>query len=106
LTLPKPAETACGSPKTLGEPNLQWIDEVRKRYAARGVKVLVMASPIPSCDTQIPIYREALQSHLDGELSTLPISMFNDSDRHFTHDGSQVVSELVAKKIRAAETDR
>jgi tRNA isopentenyl-2-thiomethyl-A-37 hydroxylase MiaE len=67
-----------------------------------GVKVLVLVSPIPECDSQRDVYGE-LTPHLDGELSTLPVGLFNDSDRHYTLDGAGVVSGIVARKILALE---
>jgi len=103
LTLPKPAETACGEPKPLGAPeDFGWIDEARTRYSAMGVKVLVLASPIPECDSQREIYRN-LAPHVDGGPLTLPVGLFNDSDRHYTREGSDTVSAMVAQKILALE---
>jgi hypothetical protein len=99
LTLPKPSESACGVPKLLGQSDFAWAETARRRYTAMGVTVLVEVSPIPVCDTQVSIYRENLRSHLSGEVSTLPIEMFNDSERHFTVDGARLVSELIANKI-------
>jgi hypothetical protein len=103
LTLPKPPETACGEPKPLGAPvDFGWIDEARKKYTAQGVKVLVLASPIPECDSQREIYRN-LAPHVDGGPLPLPIGLFNDSDRHYTREGSDAVSAMVAQKILALE---
>ena len=103
LTMPKPSETACGDPKPLGSPaDFGWIDDARKRYSAQGVKVLVLVSPIPECDSQREIYRE-LAPHVDGGPSTLPVGLFNDSDRHYTREGSEAVSAMVAQKILALE---
>jgi hypothetical protein len=66
------------------------------------VKVLVLVSPIPECDSQRQIYRE-LDSHVDGPSSTLPLELFNDSDRHYTREGADVVSEALARRILALE---
>jgi hypothetical protein len=104
LTMPKPSEGACGGPKSLGgRPDFGWIDEARRRYEAEGVKVLVLVSPIPECDSQREIYRE-LDGQVDGVSTTLPLGLFNDSDRHYTREGSAVVSDMVAQKILALET--
>jgi hypothetical protein len=104
LTLPEPVETTCGPGKALGEPaDFGWVEAARKRYAALGVKVLVIASPIPECDAQFEVYRKALDDHLDGPVTTLPIGLFNDSDRHFTSEGSAVVSDSLARRISALE---
>jgi hypothetical protein len=101
--MPKPPETACGVPKELGAAaGFGWIEEARKRYSAMGVKVFVLASPVPECDSQRAIYRE-LAAHLDGDVVTLPIGLFNDGDRHYTTEGSIVVSDMVAQKILLPE---
>ena len=103
LTMPEPAEVGCGVARPLrAAADFGWIDEARKRYSAEGVKVLVLASPIPECESQKDVYRE-LAPHLDGELSTLPLGLFNDSDRHYTREGAGVVSGIVARKILALE---
>jgi hypothetical protein len=103
LTMPKGPEGGCGEPKPLGAPaDFGWIDEARKRYSAQGVKVLVLVSPTPECDPQKAIYRE-LDAHVDGVSTTLPLELFNDGDRHYTREGSAVVSEMVAQKILALE---
>ncbi len=86
-----------GAPEDFG-----WIDEARKRYSAQGVKVLVLVSPIPECDSQREIYRN-LAPHVDGGPLLLPLELFNDSDRHYTREGSEVVSAMVAQKILALE---
>jgi hypothetical protein len=99
LTLPKPPQKICDSPKTLGAADVAWTDDARRHYSAAGVKVLVTVSPIPDCDTQIEQYRQTLTTHLDEGVSTLPIAMFNDSDRHFTPEGARQVSESVAAEI-------
>lgn len=103
LTMPKGPEGGCGEPKPLGvTADYGWIDEARKRYSAEGVKVLVLLSPIPECDSQKAIYRD-LDSHVDGAISTLPPGLFNDSDRHYTREGADVVSESIARRILALE---
>ncbi len=103
LTMPKASEEACGAAKPLGAPaDFGWIDEARRRYEAEGVKVLVLVSPIPECDSQREIYRE-LDTHVDGVSGTLPLELFNDSDRHYTAEGSGVVSDMVAQKILALD---
>jgi hypothetical protein len=98
LSMPKPSEGACGGAKPLGAADFGWIDEARRRYEAEGVKVLVLVSPIPKCDSQRAIYR-GLDAHVDGVSTTLPLGLFNDSDRHYTREGAEVVSDIVARKI-------
>jgi hypothetical protein len=103
LTIPKGPEGGCGGPRPLGGPaDFGWIDEARRRYEAEGVKVLVLVSPIPECDSQREIYRE-LDAHVDGASTTLPLELFNDSDRHFTRAGSEIVTDSVAQRILALE---
>jgi hypothetical protein len=106
LTLPKPSEIKCGPAKNLGVADFGWIDEARRRYLALGVKMVIAASPVPQCDAEIEVYRHTLTSHLDGPVSMLPLAMFNDSDRHFTVEGSKLVSAGLAEKILTMETAR
>ena len=103
LTLPKPPETDCMTPRKLFREDFGWVEEGRKRYSAEGIKVLVMISPIPECDQQVEVYRRTLASQLGVEINTLPLRMFNDGDRHFTREGSAVVSDSVAQKILLLE---
>jgi hypothetical protein len=103
LSMPKPSERGCGVAKPLGEvADFGWIEEARSRYSAMGAKVLVLVSPIPECDSQREIYR-GLDAHVDGGSSTLPLELFNDSDRHYTREGADVVSDSVARRIMALE---
>ncbi len=105
MTLPKPSETSCGPEKPLPEtPDFGWLDEARRKYSALGVKVLVTVSPIPECDSERATYQSGLDGYLDGEVSTLPLNLFNDSDRHFTREGAAIVSAQVAQEIQALET--
>lgn len=105
LTLPKPSETACGPAKPLPEtPDFAWVEQARQRYTAQGVKVLVTVSPIPDCDSQQATYKADLAGHLDGAVTTLPLKLFNDSDRHFTREGAAIVSAQVAQQILALES--
>jgi hypothetical protein len=103
LTLPKPPEVGCGEAKALETPaDFGWVEDARKRYSAQGVKVLVLVSPIPECDSQQAIFRE-LAAHLDGDVVTLPIGVFNDSDRHYTREGAEIVTDRVAQKVLALD---
>jgi hypothetical protein len=103
LTLPKPAETACEAAKGLPKgTDFGWVEAARKKYSAEGVKVLVTVSPIPECDPQLAIFRRDLAGHIDGEVRTLPISFFNDGNRHFTREGATVVSQMVVQEIQSA----
>jgi hypothetical protein len=104
LTMPKGPEGGCGEPRlTGGALDFGWIDEARRRYEAEGVKVLVLVSPIPECDSQREIYRE-LDAHVDGGTTTLPLGLFNDSDRHYTREGAEIVTDRVAQKILALDS--
>lgn len=103
LTLPKGPEGGCEEPRPLERTaDFGWIDEARQRYEAEGVKVLVLVSPIPECDPQRNIYRE-LDAHVDGVSTTLPPGLFNDSDRHYTREGAEIVTDRVAQKILALD---
>jgi hypothetical protein len=104
LTLPKPSQEKCGPPEIPSVPaDAGWPDEARQRYSALGMKVLVTVSPIPDCDTRLALYRRGISSHVDGEISTMPLSFFNDGDRHYTRDGAELVSTALAQRINALE---
>ena len=105
LTLAKAAQPACEPAKGLPKAaDFGWVEEARRKFSAEGVKVLVTVSPIPECDPQLAIFRKDLAGHIDGEVKTLPISLFNDGNRHFTREGAAVVSETVAQEISAARS--
>ena len=100
MTLATPTETMCVPPRSFeGPPDFSWLDAARKRYEARGTKVLAMVSPIPTCDTQASKYSAELSSHVDIVSWTMPLDLFNDGDRHFTLEGAQQVSTVVGKRI-------
>jgi len=105
LTLAKATQTACDVAKGLPKAaDFGWVEEARRRYMAEGVTVLVTVSPIPECDPQLEMFRRDLAGHIDSEVRTLPISLFNDGNRHFTREGASVVSQMVAQEILAAKS--
>jgi hypothetical protein len=106
LTLPMPVQTDCGRPEFPGVPaDYGWLEEARRRYESMGVKVLVKLSPVPDCDPRVDVYRAGIAAHVDGGVTTMPLSFFNDSLRHFTKDGAKVVSVDLANEIKEMERE-
>ncbi|MDE3103810.1 MAG: hypothetical protein KGK08_01425 [Acidobacteriota bacterium] len=95
LTLPSPAQTACDTvPRALAsQPDLAWLDEMRQRYAAQGIMVVVRASPVPACDPDLVRFQSELAGHVDMNVLPLPITYFNDRNRHMTAEGARVETE-------------
>jgi hypothetical protein len=102
LTLPLPDETTCTMPSTIWAPiDAKWIETVRRTYSAKGIRVLINASPIPDCDRSLEKYRKDLVHFADHELESYPVFMFNDLDRHFSATGRIRASTALAKQILA-----
>jgi hypothetical protein len=104
MTLPYGGQGGCQGDRVLPDAvDFGWVEEARRRYSAMGVTVVVMASPIPECDPMLERYRRELGAHVSGGVTTMPISYFNDSDRHFTREGAMLVSRSVGEKIKNLE---
>jgi hypothetical protein len=105
LSIPKPPASRCQYGEFAFDfpVDTKWIEDVRNKYSARGIKVLVNVSAVPECDKEIAFYRKTLLPHVDDELQVLPISLFNESDRHFTPEGVSVVSTSLSKQIEDLE---
>lgn len=105
MTLPKPVQTECVFHQQVPFVPVDhgWVDEARRRYGAMGIKVLVNVSPIPDCDPRHMDYQRELTPYVDAEVRWLPISYFNDADRHFTLEGAKLISAGVVRQIVAKE---
>jgi hypothetical protein len=92
LDLELPAQTACLAPavRLRGPLDAGWVDDLRQRYEAHGIRVLVRASPVPECDPQRALFQHDLSTLVDGNVEGLPIDLFVGGDRHTTQVGSQV----------------
>jgi hypothetical protein len=102
FTPPSPARKYCEPAAKLKNASETFprslTDEYMSSYAGRSSVVLVDVAPIPSCDTNLVAYSNELRGITSNDLMPLPIGAFND-DRHYTADGSQIVSSLVARQV-------
>ena len=109
FTPPAPARTSCTAPDLLvpaADPQLlrfshDLIADFHRRYATHAGVILVNVAPIPACDANLAAYQADLRGTTSNALESLPITLFND-DRHYTANGSKVVSEAVAGELSAA----
>jgi hypothetical protein len=76
---------------------------MRAEFAKPGTTLFVDVSPIPECDPNLEWHREQTRGLSDNTLRTLPITDYNNVDRHFTAQGAEIVSEQVAQQVLAAE---
>ncbi len=108
FTPPGPARTFCTPPDSRVFPDQQssrfsrdLISGFQHRYAGQAAIVLVNVAPIPACDGNLATYQTELHGITSNSLQALPITLFND-DRHYTADGSRVVSYAVADELNTA----
>lgn len=74
---------------------------LRQHFANSAGHVLVLAAPVPDCDLQFPWLAYHLDPVVDLPVEQYPIQLFNDTDRHFTVEGSSRYSSEIADTIRA-----
>ncbi len=102
FTPPSPARTYCDTAAELTNHSRDFprsvADDYRNSYSDRSSIVLVDVAPIPSCDANLAAYSTELSGVTSNSLQSLPIGAFNDN-RHYTADGSQIVSTLVARQV-------
>ena len=98
LTMPKASEGACGVARPLGTGDFGWIDEARRRYETEGNRRWYWSRLFRSAICRGKFIASWMRMW-DGVSTTLPLELFNDSDRHYTAEGSGVVSSMVAQKI-------
>jgi len=106
FTPPAPARTYCDTATKLtdqssGAFSRMLADDFRSTYSLRSAVVLVDVAPIPSCDDNLAAYTTELNGITSNSLQSLPIEFFNDG-RHYTANGSRVVSNMVAQQINEA----
>ena len=108
LAIPKPPATKCQYGEFTADfpVDTKWIEDVRNKYSALGIKVLVNVSAVPECDQGVAFYRRTLMPHVDDDLQIWPITYFNESDRHFTPDGVKLISTALSKQIEALEEQK
>jgi hypothetical protein len=76
------------------------VEQYREAYADPSRIVLVNVAPIPSCDQNLAAFSSQLNGITSNALLPLPVSLFNDT-RHYTADGSALVSRLVSDELNA-----
>jgi hypothetical protein len=104
FTPPARPATSCEPGATFSNPRAggafprRVVGEYESDYAARSGIVLVNVAPIPSCDQNLAAFSSELNGVTSNSLMPLPVQLFNDP-RHYTADGSTVVSRLVAEEL-------
>jgi hypothetical protein len=86
-----------------GPVDKAWIREIRAKYEAFGIAVLVRAAPVPSCDAQLLQFQHDLAPYVDGNVEALDIGNFIAGARHTTQAGSQVETMGLVRLIQARE---
>lgn len=102
--MPRPGERMadCSSfSDRLRAPDARWIEEMRRRYAVKGTRVIIDVTPLPSCAESFGYYAEQLRGRTDNQLEPWPPQRFNGSG-HFMPLGATKFSELIARQIRDA----
>ena len=110
FTPPLPALTSCEasvSRVAVGNPRLtafshSVVENFRRTYSDRADTVLVNVAPIPDCDANLAAYTAELKGVTSNQLLPLPVGYFNNCC-HFTAQGSEIVSSLIAREVSAAD---
>lgn len=106
FTPPSPARKSCEpgtalpGARTSGDYARQLVEHYRQAYADPSRVVLVNVAPIPSCDQNLAAFSTELNGITSNLLLPLPVGLFNDT-RHYTADGSALVSQLVSEEVNA-----
>jgi hypothetical protein len=106
FTPPAPPSTSCEPGATFSNPAAGGayprtvVGEYESDYASRSGVVLVNVAPIPSCDENLAAFSSELNGVTSNSLEPLPVRLFNDP-RHYTADGSTIVSRMVAQEVNA-----
>jgi hypothetical protein len=106
FTPPAPPRTYCDtaaklSDRSSGAFSRMLANDFRSTYSPRSAVVLVDVAPIPSCDDNLAAYTTELSGITSNSLQSLPIQFFNDG-RHYTANGSRVVSRMIAQQVNEA----
>lgn len=81
-----------------GELDLRFIDELKRRYQAQGIRVLYCLAPMPESDRGRRWFA-ARYGRIDNTLTTLPNRCFTDA-RHLNGDGALRNSEAFAEYLK------
>ena len=110
FTSPEPARTSCqASESHVAVVNPRQIafsrsvvENFRRTYSDRAETVLVNVAPVPDCDVNLAAYKAELKGVTSNQLLPLPVGYFNNCC-HYTAQGSEIVSSLVAQEVSAAD---
>jgi len=105
MTLPSSAETAClgddaHSPLDVVTPSPEYAVQLRREFTTTQTQVILLSPPIPDCDPLLGFFAARLNGVLSAPITTLPIGDYNDVDRHFTAQGSEIYSTQIAALLR------
>jgi len=104
LDLNLAGQTECGAAPPLHGPlDSAWIRQLRERYERQGITVLIRAAPVPACDVRLAQFEHELAPYVDGNVESLPVSLFASGDRHPTQPGSQIATLGLVALINAHE---
>jgi hypothetical protein len=82
-------------------PDAEFVSTMRRRYEARGIRTLIVAAPVPDCDSQLHTFTGGLGGLLDDAPRSLPRALFVADDRHMTAAGAAVQSRHLAQLIQS-----
>jgi hypothetical protein len=102
LMLPKPPETRCINEIAYTPPAVQWVRDLKDKYALNSTQVLVNVAPLPTCSPIADLVAKGTRNVTDNSLSLFPISLFSDMDRHLNLEGAERASLELAKQLTAA----
>jgi hypothetical protein len=84
------------------EPRRDWIEGLRAKYGIPGTKVLIDVTPVPSCETTFPFYRDHLKGIVDNELvQSATAEYVTDGRLHLGYDGVLKLSNAIGSQIIA-----
>ncbi len=100
---PNPPETRCergiDDPVSTHALNAASVQKFREHYSVGGTRVLFDVSPAAECDLSIETYKGYISGLNDNQFTTLPIRDFAVGDVHFSLEGEQHFSEVVADQL-------
>ncbi len=105
---PLPPQDACTRNAAIfggGDAIPSWpasVSSFRAHYSTPQTAVIVDISPIPDCNRNAALYKQKTDGLHDNPLVAVPIRFFNNGDLHFSPEGSNFISEQVARQVNEA----
>lgn len=100
---PNPPQTRCergvDDPVSTHALNAASVQTFRAHYSLGGTRVLVDVSPAAQCDQSLESYKGYISGLNDNQFTTLPIRDFAVGDVHFSREGEQRFSEMIADQL-------